>query len=51
MLPPKVSTPQRDGTGGNVGIATIAGGIIYNTTLSKLQVYNGTAWETITSST
>ena len=51
MLPPKVSTAQRDGTGGNVGIAAIAGGIIYNTTLSKLQVYNGTAWETITSST
>ena len=44
MLPPKVSTSQRDGTGGNVGIATIAGGIIYNTTLSKLQVYNGSSW-------
>jgi len=50
MLPPKRSTPQRDGTGGNVGLITASGAIIYNTTTSKLQVYTGTAWETITSS-
>tara|TARA_S200000501_G_scaffold94295_1_gene87596 strand:+ start:13525 stop:15534 length:2010 start_codon:yes stop_codon:yes gene_type:complete len=51
MLPPKITTPQRDGTGGNVGLSTVSGALIYNTTTSKLQVYNGTAWETITSST
>ena len=26
------------------------GGVIYNTSLNKLQFYNGTSWETITSS-
>ena len=39
MLPPKLSTAER------VGLATIAGATIYNTTTNKLQVYTGTAWE------
>ena len=60
MLPPKLTTAERDGTGepapsdgdgGYVGLATMSGALIYNTTLNKLQVYNGSAWETITSST
>ena len=39
MLPPKLSTAER------VGLTTIAGAVIYNTTTNKLQVYTGTAWE------
>ena len=39
MLPPKLSTAER------VGLSTIAGATIYNTTTNKLQVYTGTAWE------
>ena len=45
FLPPKVSTATRDGIGG-----TVSGATIYNITLNKLQVYTGSAWETITSS-
>ena len=44
MIPPKVGAGQ---TAGLVGL--VAGAMIYNTTLNKLQVYNGTNWETITS--
>jgi len=45
FLPPKVSTTTRNGIG-----ATITGATIYNITLNKLQVYTGSAWETVTSS-
>ena len=45
FLPPKVSTATREGIGG-----TVSGATIYNITLNKLQVYTGSAWETITSS-
>ena len=51
MIPPKVTTAQRNvlsGSGG--GGALASGAFIYNTSLNKLQVYNGPAWETITSS-
>ena len=51
MIPPKVTTAQRNalsGSGG--GGALVSGAFIYNTSLNKLQVYNGSAWETITSS-
>lgn len=41
MLPPKLSTHER------VGLATIAGAIIYNTTTNKLQVYAGTTWRNL----
>ena len=46
MVPPKITTTQR----GNL-TGLISGAFIYNTTLNKLQVYNGSAWETVTSST
>ena len=46
MVPPKVTTTQR----GNL-TGLVSGAFIYNTTLNKLQVYNGSAWETVTSST
>ncbi len=45
FLPPKVSTGDRNGIGG-----TVTGATIYNITLNKLQVYTGSAWETLTSS-
>ena len=45
MVPPKVTTTQR----GNL-TGLIAGAMIYNTSLNKLQVYTGSAWETVTSS-
>ena len=45
MLPPKVTTIER----GNLA-NLVSGAMIYNTNLNKLQVYNGSTWETITSS-
>jgi len=45
MIPPKVTNAQRGNLAG-----LVAGAMIYNTNLNKLQVYNGSAWETITSS-
>ena len=44
MVPPKVGAAQTAGL-----VSLVAGAMIYNTTLNKLQVYNGTNWETITS--
>ena len=44
MVPPKVGAAQ---TSALVGL--VSGAMIYNTNLNKLQVYNGTNWETITS--
>ena len=43
MIPPKVS-----GTGGLQNL--VSGAMVYNTSINKLQVYNGSSWETITSS-
>ena len=43
MLPPQVSNTERD------GLVTATGALVYNTSINKLQVYNGNAWETITS--
>ena len=45
FLPPRMTTTQR-----NVISPAVAGMVIYNTTTNKLNVYNGTAWEAITSS-
>ena len=45
MIPPKVTNTQRGNLAG-----LVSGAMIYNTNLNKLQVYNGSAWETITSS-
>ena len=43
---PRVSTALR----GNL-TGLISGAMIYNTSINKLQFYNGSAWETVTSST
>ena len=43
MVPPKLSTTDRNSQ------VPISGAMIYNTTLNKLQVYTGSAWETVTS--
>ena len=45
MIPPKVTTTQRNSLS-----SLVSGAFIYNTTLNKLQVYNGSGWETVTSS-
>jgi len=45
MIPPKVTNTQR----GNL-TGLVSGAMIYNTNLNKLQVYNGSAWETVSSS-
>ena len=49
MIPPKVTTAQRDVfIDGQTGAATTSSGaVIYNTTLNKLQVYTGSAWENL----
>ena len=44
MIPPKLSTVARN------ALVVVSGGMIYNTDLNKLQFYNGTGWETVTSS-
>jgi hypothetical protein len=44
FLPPRMTTTQR-----NAITSVPAGLMVYNTTLNKLNVYNGTAWEVITS--
>ena len=44
FLPPKISTSARDDISNPETGATI-----YNTSLNKLQVYTGSAWETVTS--
>ena len=40
MIPPKVSTTER----GNL-IGVIAGAMIYNTSVNRLQVFNGSTWK------
>ena len=45
MIPPKATTTERNNFTG-----LVSGAMIYNTSLNKLQVYNGSAWETVTSS-
>jgi hypothetical protein len=44
FLPPRMTTAQRDAIS-----SPPAGLMVYNTTLNKLNVYNGTTWETVTS--
>ena len=53
MIPPRVNTAQRDAlrdTGGNALSADEKGAFIFNTQLNKLQVWTGSAWETVQSS-
>jgi len=45
FLPPRMTTTQRDAISNPP-----AGLMIYNTTTNKLNFYNGTAWEEVTSS-
>ena len=40
MIPPKVSSTQRDNLSG-----VIAGAMVYNTSNNRLQVFNGTVWK------
>ena len=50
MLPPKVTTAQRDAlkdTSGNALSSDESGAIVYNTSLNKLQVWTGSAWESL----
>ena len=41
MIPPTVNSDQK------VGLATQPGGIVYDTTLNKLQCFNGTTWNNL----
>lgn len=44
IRPPKLTTAERD------ALAEVeAGAVIYNTTTNKLNFYNGSAWEAVTS--
>ena len=45
MVPPKVTTTERNALANKP-----SGAFIYNTSLNKLQFWNGSAWETVTSS-
>ena len=46
FLPPRMTTVQRDAVA-----SPVAGLMVYNTTTNKLNFYNGSAWEQVTSST
>lgn len=46
FLPPRMTATERDAV---AWVSGDAGMMIFNSTLVKLQVWNGTAWETITS--
>ena len=41
LIPPTVTTDEK------VGLSTIAGGIVYDSTLNKLQCFNGTTWNNL----
>lgn len=45
FLPPRMTGTERDAIA-----APPAGLMVYNTTTNKLNFYNGTAWEAVTSS-
>ena len=40
MIPPKVTTTQRGNLSG-----VIAGAMVYNTSVNRLQVFNGSTWK------
>ena len=52
MIPPRVDNAQRNLLrDAHTNSATLlSGAMIFNTDINKLQVYNGTSWETVTSS-
>ena len=39
ISPPKYTTDER------VGLSTVTGSIIFNTTTSKMEYYNGSSWK------
>jgi hypothetical protein len=41
LIPPTVNADEK------VGLQTIAGGIVYDSTLNKLQCFNGTTWNNL----
>jgi hypothetical protein len=41
MIPPTVTTDEK------VGLGTTAGGIVYDSTLNKLQCFDGTTWNNL----
>ncbi len=43
MIPPRYTTTARD------ALSPVAGDMVYNTTTNKLNFYNGSAWEVVTS--
>ena len=51
MRPPQLTTANRAIMQAEAESGALEGAMIYNTTTNKMQFYNGTAWETITSST
>ncbi len=52
MIPPRVNTSQRDllRDAHTNEPTLLSGAMVYNTSINKLQVWTGSAWETITSS-
>ena len=50
MIPPRVTTTQRNALTNVDGAGVETGAFIYNTSLNKLQFWNGSSWETVTSS-
>ncbi len=51
MRPPHLTNANRAVMQAEAESGALEGAMIYNTTINKMQFYNGTAWETITSST
>ncbi len=51
MRPPHLTTANRAVMQAEAESGALEGAMIYNTSTNKMQFYNGTAWETITSST
>ena len=51
MRPPHLTNANRAIMQAEAETGALEGAMIYNTTTNKMQFYNGTAWETITSST
>lgn len=44
LYPPRVTTTERD------ALTVTAGAVVFNLTTSKLNTYNGSSWEVVTSS-
>ena len=51
MRPPQLTTANRAIMQAEAESGALEGAMIYNSSTKKLQFYNGSAWETVTSST